>query len=423
MNSKAIPTLPTAPGVYLFKDASSAIIYIGKAKSLRTRVRSYFKTPHTDWKVEALMAEYASMDFITTKSEMEALLLEASLIRQHKPKFNVLLKTGQPFLYILVTNDALPHIKLVRSKSERGTYFGPFLHKSQTRSAYRYLIQTFKLFMCNKTIDNGCLDYHLGLCAGNCKKEFNTEDYKFKVQLAVDALKSNHAQFLKSVKAKIAEYNAELAFEKSKRMHEYLLNLDTIFTTIRTRFSLVRFEDALLQTTAPRKYAPALADQAGGELQKLLHLPKLPLVIDCFDISHFQSQSLVGSCVRFANGIPDKNKFRRFKIKTLLEQNDYAALAEIVSRRYKDPAELPDLVLIDGGRGQLNAVLPLLPNTPCISLAKREETIFSKDMPEGIKLDIQNPGAQLLIALRDYAHHFAITYHRTRQRKAFEEMS
>lgn len=415
--------LPSMPGIYLFKDANNAIIYIGKAKSLRTRVRSYFKTPHTDWKVESLMTEYGSMEFIITKSEMEALLLEASLIREHKPKFNVLLKTGQPFLYIFVTNDELPQITLVRNKKERGTYFGPFLQKGQTRSAYRYLIQTFKLFMCNKTIENGCLDYHLGLCAGNCKKEFNKEDYKFRVQLAIDALKSNHAAFLKSVKAKIAEYNAQLAFEKSKRMHEYLLNLDTIFTTIRTRFSLVRFEDALVDATAPRKYVPARAQEAGDDVQQLLNLPSAPKTIDCFDISHFQSSYLVGSCIRFTNGIPDKNKFRRFKIKTLVEQNDYAALAEIVSRRYKDPAELPDLILIDGGKGQLSAVTHLVPNTPCISLAKREETIFGTQFPEGKKLDIQTPAGQLLIALRDYAHHFAVTYHRTRRRKALEETS
>src|SRR5579872_4808683 len=306
MHPKAIPTLPTTPGVYLFKDANNAIIYIGKAKSLRTRVRSYFKTPATDWKVEALMAEYASMDYIITKNEMEALLLEATLIREHKPKFNVLLKTGQPFLYILVSNDELPEIKLVRNKQERGSYFGPFLHKTQTRSAYRYLMQTFKLLKCNKTIDNGCLDYHIGLCSGTCKKDFNKEDYKFRVQLAVDALKSNHATFLKNVKAKITEYNAELAFEKSKRMHEYLVNLDTIFATIRTRFSLVRFENALLDTTAPRKYVPARTQEAGNDLQKLLNLSSPPTTIDCFDISHFQSQFLVGSCIRFTNGVPDK---------------------------------------------------------------------------------------------------------------------
>jgi excinuclease ABC subunit C len=154
-------------------------------------------------------------------------------------------------------------------------------------------------------------------------------------------------------------------------------------------------------------------------LQKLLELPERPETIDCFDISHFQSSYLVGSCIRFKDGLPDKNNFRRFRIKTLTQQNDYAALQEIVSRRYKNPADAPHIVLIDGGKGQLSSVQQLFPGLLCISLAKREELLHTPLHPEGIHLDIQTPLGQLLIYLRDYAHHFAISYHRLLRTKNF----
>lgn len=418
-----VSTLPTSPGIYLFKDADNTIIYIGKAKSLRKRVATYFKDHHDDWKVEALIKEHASVDYILTKNETEALLLEAQLIREHKPKFNVLLKSGQPFLYILFTKQALPIIKLVRNKKEKGTFFGPFLHKQQTRSAFNYLVRTFRLNLCNKSIENGCLDYHLGLCAGNCKKDFNKEDYLFRLNLAQEALKSNHHVFLQSVKKKIVEYNAHLEFEKSKYLNEYLLHLDTIFSTIRTRFTLAKFEDSIMAVTAPKHHVSKLAQEGNSTLQKMLNRATPIVTIDCFDISHFQSSALVGSCIRFTNGIPDKNNFRRFKIKTLTQQNDYAALQEIVSRRYRDTNNLPDLILIDGGKGQLSSIEPLVPGTQCISLAKREERIFSAEFPEGKRLDISTDVGQLLIALRDYAHHFAISYHRKRRLKELGEFS
>jgi excinuclease ABC subunit C len=173
------------------------------------------------------------------------------------------------------------------------------------------------------------------------------------------------------------------------------------------------------QATAPQ--VPEYSGQVGKELQELLKLSKMPSTIDCFDISHFQSNYLVGSCVRFTNGKPDKNKFRRFGIKTLTQQNDYAALQEIVARRYRDGKDLPDLVVIDGGKGQLSAVAFLIPpTTDVISLAKREETVFSKEFPEGIKISVATGAGRLLIALRDYAHHFAISFHRKKRSTLFE---
>src|SRR4030095_1012830 len=169
--------IPKLTGVYLFKDASNAIIYIGKAKNLHLRVNSYFKKYTADWKVKQLIDEYADVDYILTPTETESLLLEADLVQKHKPKFNVLLKEGQPFLYILFTHNETPTVELVRNKKQKGTYFGPFLQKTPARKTYHFLMQTFKLNLCNKKIDLGCLDYHIGNCAGSCRPDFDTTDY------------------------------------------------------------------------------------------------------------------------------------------------------------------------------------------------------------------------------------------------------
>jgi len=405
--------LPNSSGVYLFKNSDDKVIYIGKAKSIRKRVRSYFQKRHSDWKVQSLLDEHDTIDYIITGTEAEALLLEAQLIRDYKPKYNVLLKEGQPFVYILFTLGSLPQIKLVRNKKLKGRYFGPFLHKMQARKVFEYLVHTFKLRICNKKIENGCLDYHIGLCAGSCKSDFDKDGYLFRLQLAQDVLKNKHKALLKSLKQQIALCNTSLKFEKSKHLQEYMDNLDVILHTIRVKFSEEKFSFAVFEALAPVRQVNKYSADIDKKLQSFLKLEMPIESIDCFDVSHFQSRYLVGSCVRFTRGIPDKNKFRRFKIKTLQEQNDYAALQEIVTRRYKKKEDLPDLVLIDGGKGQLNAVLRVLEGVPIISLAKREETVFSQQFPDGIKLDIKEDVGKILIALRDYAHHFAISYHRT----------
>jgi excinuclease ABC subunit C len=421
MEKKLTKSLPKLPGVYLFKGADGKVIYIGKAKSLKHRVSSYFQKNHGDWKVDALLAEYADLDFILTKSDTQAILLETSLIQQHKPKFNTLFKDGQPFLYIVITNEELPQIKLVRNKKIKGIYFGPFFHKMQVRRAYRFLIQTFRLNLCNKKIDNGCLDYHLGLCPGNCRQDFDAADYVFRIRLATDVLKKNHADFLHKLQEKIKEYSAARAYERAQHLQEYIKNLDMIFHTIDEHFSEKKFETDIFVAMTPPPTLPSEAEYLAKELQTFIKLPVPARVIDCFDISHFQGKQMVGSCIRFTDGKPEKNKFRRFIIKTVHEQNDYAALQEIVTRRYKDLSELPDVMVIDGGKGQLNAIRNLFPTISCISLAKREERLYSAQHPDGFVLDIESPIGKILIALRDYAHHFAINFHRLKRKKTLNQ--
>lgn len=407
--------LPSLPGVYLFKDSSGTIIYIGKAKSLKQRVQSYFNNT-TDWKVQALLEQADTIDHILTNTETEALLLEAQLVQEYDPKFNILLKTGQPFLYLFVTNEALPQFKIVRNKNKKGVYFGPFIAKQQARNVHNFLLSTFKLFCCNKKIENGCLDFHLDRCAGTCKKDFDKAGYLFRLLLAQDVVRQDHDAFVNKINEKIKEYSHLLEFEKARNLQNYKDNVTAIFATLETKYSPKKYALAAAAATISSKEIEDYALVA-KELKELLNLSGIPETIDCFDISHFQSRFIVASCVRFTNGKPDKNKFRRFKIKTLTQQDDCAALQEVVSRRYKNTEELPDLVLIDGGKGQRNAVLPLLPETTCVSLAKKEETLFSDIHPQGIKLSLQSPIGKLLISLRNYAHHFAVSYHRLIRKK------
>ncbi len=405
--------LPKLPGVYIFKDSQNTILYVGKAKSLKHRVSSYFKKQEYDWKIRELIREYFTIEHIVTHTEAEALLLEAQMIRDFQPKYNVLLKSGNPFLFLLFNHD----LKIVRVKKEKGRYFGPFLQKKEARAVFDYLTRTFKLRKCTIKIPQGCLEYHLGNCPGSCMPTYNPEDHKVRLELAYQALKGNHKQFLKTVEQQIQHYNQQLDFEKARNLSNYLKNLDIIFTTIKTRFTEKKYSEEIIATTSSLKRDPEALAQGLIELQQLLQLPEKPKTIDCFDISHFQSSYIVGSCIRFTDGKPDKDKFRRFKIRSLTIQNDYAALQEIVSRRYRE-GDVSDIILIDGGKGQLSAVQKVLPNSQCISLAKREETLFSRQFPDGVKLDLTTDMGQLLIALRDYAHHFAITYHKLLRKKA-----
>lgn len=417
MKTEIIQHLPDKAGIYLFKDKEAKVIYIGKAKSLKKRVLSYFQKTN-DWKVAALLQEQTSVDYILTKNETEALLLEAQMVKEHQPKFNVLLKSGQPFLYVLMTHEELPRVELVRNKKKKGIYFGPFLHKRQARSAYQYLIETFRLEFCTVKIAQGCLRYHIGICAGMCKSDFDPQDYIFRLQTAISLLEGNFEQSQKNLKNKIEEYSRAYEFEKAKKLHEYMNNLEIIFETLKTKFHEKKYEKDIAIATAPVEKKTRKPDSTLSEkLQALLKAEKSIHTIDCFDISHFQSQSMVGSCIRFTDGIPDKDFFRRFNIKTLTQQNDYAALQEVVMRRYKNKNELPDLILIDGGKGQLNAIKKILPTALIISLAKQEETLYIDTQTDGIVLSMYDELGRLFIALRDYAHHFAISYHRLKRSK------
>ncbi len=500
--------LPEDPGVYLFKDKQGSILYVGKAQSLRKRVYSYAKLKPTDWKGRSLLKEASNIEFRITRNSTEALILEAKLIQAHQPKYNISLKGGKPFLFFLFTQTSPPEMLLVRDKKQKGEYIGPFIHKRYVRKTYELLTKIFRLKLCHKRIENGCLYYHTGQCPGSCRSDFNLNDYKERLLLTKKILQKGPNAVIKEIENQIEISNKNCEFERSKILYSQLSELKTIEASFYKNFqstspdekhiwlmsadkkilqifsyekgivrkkrlwltvdSIIEEPDVYIRRYYTEFACPdsiftnftinersnvkeflekwhnkhkslAIIDRiddnppdfvllsqlmAEKEIASLKNIPaKLaelseahnPIkVIDCFDISHKQGLFMVGACIRFKDGQPDKDNFRLFKIKTVSNQNDYAALREIVSRRYKNATQdLPDLILIDGGKGQFNSVKDLVGKTPLMSLAKKEERLFcDKNLQSGIKLDPNTAHGAMLIALRDYTHHFAISYHR-----------
>jgi excinuclease ABC subunit C len=405
------------PGVYLFKGNNENVLYVGKAKNLKNRIKSYFYKKN-DSKTESLVSASTKIEYIETKTEIEATFLEVRLIQHYQPKFNVIFKSGQPYLYLFFSKGTvkkLPELEIVKNKTRTGKYFGPFLEKGAARKVHSFLVRTFNLKICGKKIENGCLYFHLKICSGSCKSNFDKKAYLERLELAKKSLKkvspsAKDAQktFLSELKEKIKQENKKLNFEKSRELYSYYQAFEKVFSSLNTKKEVLKVDLEILQAKTEEKKEKELSQ----EIKKFLKLTSEPKTIDCFDVSHKQGHFMVGSCIRFTNGKPDKNFFRKFKIKTVKNQDDYACLKEIVSRRYRNKADIPDLVLIDGGKGQLSAVQSVIPDAECASIAKKQEIIFSKQLPNGKKLDVKSPVGKTFIALRDYAHHFAISYHR-----------
>lgn len=400
---------PKNSGVYFFKDAENSILYIGKAKNLKSRISSYFSS--CDGKTVDLLQQATDIEFIVTHNEIEALFLEAQLVKKHQPPFNRLLKSGNPFVYIFFSQDQIPTISISRTKKKKGEYFGPFLTKTDALNLVSYLKNRFQLNVCGKKIESGCLQFHINICAGSCKLDFDLDFYKVRLQIARQVLQDEYKQALDYLASEIAKNNVALNFERSKHLSLYHNHLQAIIQTLqvlkKTKFTNIKD----VQKDTGMSNINLLSD-----LKLRLNLARIPYRIDCFDISHMQSQSIVGSCVRFLDGKPDKKNFRHFAIKSLVIQNDYAALAEIVTRRYRKPEDYPDLIIIDGGKGQLNATKDLAGPAEIISLAKREETVFFGNGHDPIILDIHISTDRLILQIRDYAHHFAVSYHRKKQK-------
>lgn len=399
--------ITTQSGVYIFKNKNNQIIYIGKAKNIADRIASYFNNPD-DYKTSMILQDATALETIPTNSETEALYLEAELIKKYQPKFNQLLKEGNPFIYLLFSDEKIPTLSIVRTKAKKkkGTYVGPFLTKKTAHSVFNFVTTNFQLKLCKKKIANGCLEYHIGVCAGFCLPEFDLEFYKFRLLLAQHLISKQPEVALKAIDEQIQQASANLQFERARNLLTYKQNFEQF------AYMLAKLSDMPTQQKAPdaSKNMPLLL-----AIQKRLHLQHIPYVIDCFDISHMQSMAIVGSCIRYVNGQPEPKSFRRFSIKTIDQQDDYSALREIVQRRYKTGSNFPNLIIVDGGKGQISAIKPYVGPSELVGLAKKEETIISADFNHFIKLDHQRPEDALLLQIRDKTHQFAISYHRKKR--------
>ena len=528
--------LPQQPGVYIFKDKEGQVIYVGKAIILRNRVRSYFQSPERlHPKVRAMMNRVADLDYVVTSSEVEALILENNLIKEHRPRYNIDLKDDKSYPYVKITlGDKYPRVYITREKMDGvSRYFGPYTDVGSLRESLKVLSSIFPLRRCRvfRTGSRPCLNRDMKKCLAPCTGLVPVEEYRAMVDGVTKFLEGDIKSLLGRLEQEMKEAAARLDFEQAARLRDSIAsitkiqekqlinfdkpyNLDLIVVekgeekalvmlfklrsgkivdryTSWINSSMGEMEEELMQyflqhyyqeqpdlpaeiclnvmpsqkelveewlrgksgrmvrLSIPQRgdkkklllllnenarilYQEKLArDQAGTAallgLSRALQLPELPRRIECYDISHLSGEETTGSMVVFSDGEADKKAYRRFKIKR--DQNDdFASLREVLQRRFGEarqgnPAFLPepDMILIDGGLGQVNAVARVLKDLqidiPLFSLAKKQEEIYRPGSAQALRLPPSDPGLKLLQRLRDEAHRFAIEYNRQRRQK------
>lgn len=397
-----ISELPQTSGIYLMKNAHGKVIYIGKAINIRKRVQSYFrKNAHSQHpKTDLLVTEIRKIDFVETASEAEALILEASKIKEYKPKYNIELLDDKSYPLIAVTKEAYPRLSIERPHRRLKTvkYYGPYVKVGLVREAVTIIRKIFHFRTCHPLPKKECLDYHIGLCDAPCIKNITKKDYQKNMRHVKLILEGKKDTLYKDLKKDMEGYVKKQEFEKAAKVRDQL-----------------RAIGALYSGTKDVNYY-----KEAEQLKRALNLNMLPQKIEAFDISNIMGDQSVGSMVSFLNGVPDKRNYRRFKIKNVEGIDDFKMMAEIVRRRYRrlknEGALFPDLIVIDGGKGQLSAAVRELKNLevqiPIISLAKREEEIYVPRRKNPIKLSRDSLGLKLVQRMRDEAHRFAIQYHR-----------
>lgn len=414
---KSSPTnLPKSPGVYLFKNKNGEVIYVGKAINLKSRVNSYFLNRKSlGPKTLSMINSAFRVDHISVESEIEALLLEARLIWQYQPKFNTELKDdGSPLYIKITTGDETPQITTARrQKQVRGVkIFGPFPSSRNVRVVLKTLRRIFP-YCTHSRRPKSCLFVHLGLCPDPYADKEAKIAYQKTIKNIVLFLKGERKRLLAKLIKEMTVLSKEQQFEKANDVKKQIEAIVYVTQNFRQPEEYLARPDLI----------DDLANQRMRQLKSVLNLARLPRRIECYDISNLSGKQATGSMIVFTNGKADKNQYRKFKIKFKNTPDDYAMIQEIISRRLKNNWKLPDLFVIDGGKGQLSAAKRILDqnklNIPIITLAKRLEEIFVPGKTEPLKLTKNSPALQLAMQLRDESHRFAISYHRKLRSKAF----
>lgn len=544
-----LENLPVKPGVYQFINAEGKVLYIGKAVNLRSRVRQYFqKSRRAEPRIDAMVAKAKDVQIIVTDSEVEALILEAGLIKKYKPRYNVDLKDDKSFPYIVITHEPYPRVFVTRRVIRDGSkYFGPFTDVKAMRSSLKMIRELYKVRSCNYYIDEEsiqkrkvkvCLDYHIKKCEGPCEGFVTAERYNAMIKEVAHILKGKTSTLVASLEEQMSVAAEELRFEEAREFRDRIQQLGVYSERQkvvdaelidRDLFAIAREEgDAcgvvfkirdgkiigryhvymsvpemnddveILRQFLERYYldaedipreiflqfeleemgtierwlserrgdpvnliAPKIGEKAKliamcrsnakflldelkiqklkrddfvphalASLQRDLRLTKPPRRIECFDISNIQGTDTVASMVVFINGRSKKSEYRKFKIQTVSGPDDFASMKEVIQRRYarliEEKSELPDLIMVDGGKGQLSSAVEILQQLglrgttheiPVIGLAKRLEEVFVPGASDPQSIPRTSSGLKLLQQIRDEAHHFAITYHRTLRKK------
>jgi excinuclease ABC subunit C len=537
-----VRALPAKPGVYLFKDKEDKVIYVGKAASLNSRVRSYFGAPsNLSFKIQRLVPKIQDIEFVVTNSEQEALILECNMIKKYTPRYNVRLKDNKTFPYLKIdVNEDWPGVYITRRVQKDGArYFGPFASAGSVRKTLRSIKKIFPFRSCSKRIEGKdrrpCLDYYIHRCLGPCIGAVEKQEYHNVINQVILFLQGKQELILRGLNAKMKTAAQQLQFEKAALLRDQINAIEKVIEGQRIAITLQGEKDIIglaqnetqayvelfsirnsklisqdhfimegiqgespgqIMTSFVKQYYVSashipplvllqysvdepvvlsewLAQQRGGrvelqvpqrgakkklvdtaaenaarglelsqakemkleiissglrELKSRLRLPKMPRRIECYDVSNIQGALAVGSMVVLEKGWPKPAHYRRFRIKTVIGADDYAMIREILKRRFKrgltgeSTWPVPDLVLIDGGKGQLNAALEVrrelgLDAVPMVSLAKENEEIFIPGDPQPVYIAKDSPALHILQRARDEAHRFAISYHRKLRRK------
>jgi len=429
----ALAKVTSSPGCYLFKDPTGRPIYVGKAKNLKKRIGSYFSKGrgHTVF-MNRLLEESADIETLETDSEVEALLLENTLIKELQPRMNVRLKDDKDFPMLAVTREEFPRVFITRDRTLEATdYFGPFISARELYRAYHFLMRVFRFRCCDLDLHEAdpkrrsfrpCLNFHIKRCSAPCTTRIGAAEYGNDIR-ALKAFVTGRGKkpVVDELTARMRANARDLRFEDAARCRDQLHALDRL----KERGRLRDYDDAA---------APVVDIMAGMEsLTRALGLAGPPRVIEGFDIAHLSGTHVVAALVQFTSGVPNKDAYRRFKVRGEdgdgdPGNDDFAAMREVVGRRYRrlrdEGQPLPDLCMIDGGHGQLAKAREALAEAgvelPCIvGLAKREETIVRLDGSE-VKLSKRDPGLRLLMYVRDEAHRFCRRYFHLLQRKALD---
>lgn len=525
-----ISLLPDKPGVYQFIDASGTILYVGKARSLRKRVGSYF-SKNQSGKTQVMLSRAADLRHTVVDNESDALLLENSLIKKHQPRYNILLKDDKTYPWICIKNEHFPRVFLTRKLiSDGSSYHGPYTSVPAVRTLLELIRQLFQIRTCPLPLNNGsiaegrfkvCLEYHIGNCKAPCIGLINEEEYNHQIDKIKQIIKGDVSSVTGHLEALMKRYASELKFEEAQKIKEkldliaryrsksvvvntsvrnvdvfgYTMDEASMFITymkvvsgavvqtysIELKIRLEEEKESVLSTAvteirqrissdSPEIIVPFMPDirldkvkytvPLRGDRHKLLelanrnavffrlerqkraaeqlkenrttrnlekmmkdlHLPSLPYHIECFDNSNIQGESAVAACVVFRNGKPSNREYRHFNIKTVVGPDDYASMEEVIHRRYRrileEKASLPQLIVIDGGKGQLSSAMKSLDNlglrgkVTVIGIAKKLEEIYFPGDNIPLYLDKNSITLKIIQHLRDEAHRFGINFHR-----------
>ena len=405
IDDEIIKAMPETTGVYIMRDGDGEIIYVGKALNIRTRIRQHAADKSIK---ERLLTEHTvAIETINTGTEVEALLLECELIKKHQPRYNVSLKDGKNYPCIKLTNEQFPRACVVRRIIDDGSrYFGPYTNASAMHESLKLIRKIFPLRTCKRFHKRPCLEFHIKRCLAPCVNAVDPQQYNELVDAVALFLDGQTQQLEQELTVKMQSEAERLNFEEAARLR------DKIFA-IKKLAEIQRIINARNAVDIEQR------DPTVGvnELQRYLNLPYRPTRMECFDISHNQGSETVASMVVFVDGEPDKKSYRRFKIRsTEGKPDDFASMREVTYRRYHDADRLPDLIVIDGGLGQLSSALEVIRaehvEVPVVALAKQFELVYVEGSSEPIELPRGSEALHLMQRIRDEAHRFAITYHR-----------